>query len=378
MDTAIAIFNDLIMLVFNLALYVMLTPLKKDTKTVRGIMYGTICSLTLLYILCAYVLHVPFAVATILCMSLPSFLLFLILCKYKGSRFLVTFCFIDTVTFIIGALGKIAHIFGGTMSGIISCAVTLALAIGGYLLIRPYGSRYRDLLGQVDKGWAPMAVSGVFNYILLAGFCAYPGPLIQRLEYLPIFFFLCVTICAFYGVFIGLILQKAQLTRANELLQQQQHWHQLAYLDTLTGLANTASYDARTEELQKQEAPPLCHILLLDIDDFKQVNDTYGHPTGNKVLKGAAARLLDLFPAPDFEFFRVGGDEFAAITLGLDTSKVKQTVTRLNSLKLTKDPVCTCSCGFAPVDFSKEKAFEQALSQADKAMYAVKARKKDN
>ena len=379
MDTAIAIFSDIIILVFNLSLYIRLTPLKKDTPLYKGILYTAILVSTGLYMVCSYVFHVPYALASLLCMSIPSFILLLVLCKYKGSRFLVTFCFVDTVTFIIAAFAKFAQVLSGLAGGVVSMAVMLVLCVLTYLSLRPYCPRYRELLEQVPKGWTPMAVSAVFNYILLTIASAYPKPMMERMEYLPVYAFLCVTILVFYVVFIVQILQKAQLTKANQLLQQQQHWHKLAYMDPLTGLANAASYASRTQELEQQDSRDSDYYLLIfDIDDFKHVNDTYGHPAGNEVLKNTAAFFLSSFPPEHFEFFRVGGDEFAAIVSGMTDAQVRDAVEKINTMPLDRKPGCTYSCGSAQVDFSGDQAFHQALGQADRAMYEAKSRKKSN
>ena len=296
METAISLLSDLIMLLFNLALYIKLTPLKKENALYRSLMYGGSCLIGLCYILTAYVFHMPYASASFLCLSVPSFLLFLSLARYKSSRFLVTFCFVDTVTFIIAGCAKILQLRGGLVSQLLSCGALLVLSLGSYILLRPYCSRYRALMEQVTKGWAPMAVSTVFIYILLIAFTAYPSPLKDRFVYLPLFFLLCVTILSFYVVFIVLIVQKAKLTRANLLLQQQQHWHELAYLDELTQVANQAAYADSTEELQNNRGQGRpCALLIFDIDNFKHINDTYGHHTGNTVLRQAASFFLSYF-----------------------------------------------------------------------------------
>lgn len=312
-------------------------------------------------------------------MTIPSFLLFFCLSKYKNSRFLVTFCFVDTVTFIIAAIGKLGLILGGGYGGILSCLLLLALSLTTFLVLRPYYAEYRNLMEQVSTGWAPMAVSTVFIYILLILSTAFPLPLLQRTEYIPVFLLLCVTILSFYAVFIILIIQKGKLTRANLLLQQQRHWQELAYMDELTHLANLAAYSARTHELETEAIHDREYFLLVfDIDEFKAVNDTYGHLEGNEVLKKTANFFLNAFPGANYEFFRIGGDEFAAIASGVMEYEVQDKVRRINTMPKTDKLGCTYSCGYAPVDFGREKAFEQAFVHADEIMYACKSRKKQH
>ena len=375
----ISLVSDLVILLFDLTLYTHLTLLKKETRLYKGLMYTGVTLITIAYVLAAYVFHVPYAAASFLCMTVPSFLMFLYLSKYKNARFLVTFCFVDTITLIIAACGKFCLVLGGTTGGLISCAVLTISSLSTYLLLRPYFPKYRELMDRVSKGWAPMAVSTVFIYILLVAAAAYPSAIITRLEYLPIYLLMCVTILSFYAVFIVLLIQKAKLTQVNTLLQQQQHWHDLAYLDELTKLANPAAYAARTEELQNlAPADTPYGIIIFDIDNFKNVNDTYGHHYGNEVLKKTAQFFLTSFPGEHYEFFRIGGDEFAAIVNGMSEKLIQDQVRGINAMELKQDLGCTYSCGYALVDFTSPKAFEEAFIQADQAMYTVKTAKKEN
>ena len=371
-NTIISLISDLIILLFDLTLYTHLTLLKKENRLYKGLMYSGIVLITAAYILAAYAFHVPYTIASFICMTVPSFLLFLCLSRYKNARFLVTFCFVDTVTLIIAACGKFVLIMGGTTGGLISCIVMLILSIGTYFILRPYFPKYRKLMEQVSKGWAPMAVSTVFIYILLVAAAAYPSPIITRLQYVPFYILMCITILSFYAVFIVMLVQKAKLTSANTLLQQQQHWHDLAYLDELTQLANPAAYKARIDEIQKLSPPDKTYaIMIFDIDNFKNVNDTYGHHYGNEVLKKTADFFLAHFPGENYEFFRIGGDEFSAIVSGLSEKQIQDQAAKINAMPVSGDYVCTCSCGYALVDFSAANAFQEAFIEADQAMYTI-------
>lgn len=91
---------------------------------------------------------------------------------------------------------------------------------------------------------------------------------------------------------------------------------QLAEQDPLTGLSNRRSFDLFLElsvadTLQKKQT---MHLLLLDLDDFKEVNDTYGHQTGDQFLQEAAKRFKTCARSSD-TIARFGGDEFAIILL---------------------------------------------------------------
>ena len=89
---------------------------------------------------------------------------------------------------------------------------------------------------------------------------------------------------------------------------------QLAHHDALTGLANRALFQSRLRAhlLDAQRAPGPLGILLLDVDNFKDINDTLGHPVGDELLKQVATRLSELVRSTD-TVARLGGDEFALV-----------------------------------------------------------------
>jgi len=101
---------------------------------------------------------------------------------------------------------------------------------------------------------------------------------------------------------------------AESLQQHVQQVRQLAVTDPLTGLANRRHFN---EELEREVArhqrfdSPMC-LLFLDIDHFKRVNDTYGHPEGDEVLKGLASTLTATVRTVDL-VCRHGGEEFAVL-----------------------------------------------------------------
>jgi diguanylate cyclase (GGDEF)-like protein len=86
-----------------------------------------------------------------------------------------------------------------------------------------------------------------------------------------------------------------------------------AQTDTLTGLANRAEFEAQlTRALEDRRNRPTVTLMMLDLDRFKQVNDTLGHHAGDDLLRAVSQRLRELV-GPDCEIARLGGDEFAVI-----------------------------------------------------------------
>lgn len=100
--------------------------------------------------------------------------------------------------------------------------------------------------------------------------------------------------------------QRQQITLINEKLKQ------MLELDPLTGLLNKVAQECRGElYLNHIEKTGGITLFLMDLDDFKAVNDRYGHPGGDYVLKETAAKLRSVFPTA--EIGRIGGDEFAVL-----------------------------------------------------------------
>jgi diguanylate cyclase (GGDEF)-like protein len=86
-----------------------------------------------------------------------------------------------------------------------------------------------------------------------------------------------------------------------------------AYVDALTNLPNRASFDLALKSLSCAE-PGAWALLILDLDNLKTINDTFGHPVGDALLQAVASRVRDSV-APD-RVFRMGGDEFAVVLHG--------------------------------------------------------------
>lgn len=95
---------------------------------------------------------------------------------------------------------------------------------------------------------------------------------------------------------------KQDITEEKALAERTRY---LAEVDAMTGLSNRGRFQARMSE-------PLGVLLLIDLDGFKQVNDTYGHALGDECLRQAAFRLSNLCRKGDF-VARIGGDEFAVV-----------------------------------------------------------------
>jgi diguanylate cyclase (GGDEF)-like protein len=157
-------------------------------------------------------------------------------------------------------------------------------------------------------------------------------------------------------------------------------------LDDLTGLLRRRSFFRRWQALLNEcrRLGESCGVLMIDIDHFKRVNDTHGHPTGDEVIRRIAG-LLKQYESPNCVPCRLGGEEFAVAVRGSDAEVlaiaefIRRAAERLHGPVLGPDgePLrgvqwkCTLSVGMA----STQKAgFDPArlLRAADEALYRAK------
>lgn len=109
-------------------------------------------------------------------------------------------------------------------------------------------------------------------------------------------------------------LERQVAERTAELSASQQQLHQYAYFDTLTGLQNRRAFNEQFRTMLEQAGRAPCQfaLLLIDLDNFKHVNDLFGHDSGDALLVQAAWRLREAVREDDF-LARLGGDEFAVL-----------------------------------------------------------------
>jgi len=155
---------------------------------------------------------------------------------------------------------------------------------------------------------------------------------------------------------------------------------ELARLDPLTGLANRVTYHARLEQLMQSRAPAA--VFCLDLDRFKAVNDTLGHPIGDALLRKVAERLLGLVREGDV-VARLGGDEFAILIPGVTrpepaealASRMVDLIGRTYALEgHVLNVTSSIGVALAPAD---GKDADVLLKNADLALYRAKAEGRD-
>ncbi|HWK27218.1 MAG TPA: EAL domain-containing protein [Solirubrobacter sp.] len=168
---------------------------------------------------------------------------------------------------------------------------------------------------------------------------------------------------------IALTALLALLDRAGRRRAHDASLRRLAYQDSLTGLGNRPLFERRIAETLARDEPAA--VAFLDLDDFKQVNDSLGHPAGDRLLEICGERLRRAVRAGDV-VARLGGDEFAILARGVDdidtlTARVFDVLAAPVMLEGKRLHL------HASVGVATTEAGPDLLRNADLAMYAAKA-----
>ena len=168
-----------------------------------------------------------------------------------------------------------------------------------------------------------------------------------------------------YASQVAIALTNARLFEAQQ---------ELATRDPLTGLLNHREFhETLARELERcRRHGGEVGVVMLDLDDFKLVNDTGGHADGDTLLRRVATALTETSRASDL-VFRVGGDEFALVLSDADTDEAETAAARARQAVSELDPRTRASCGIAswPAAGPSKDAL---LARADASLYSAKHR----
>jgi diguanylate cyclase (GGDEF)-like protein len=188
--------------------------------------------------------------------------------------------------------------------------------------------------------------------------------------------------CAFVGLY-GSSLRKMLQSRNFELREAYRRIEELAELDDLTGSFNRRCImrilDDKIAQAQRNAMP--CSIALIDLDWFKRINDAYGHPTGDEVLRTFAITVFANIRTID-RFGRYGGEEFLLVLPDTPAERAARILDRLRTIIADLDWSAfspglrvTISAGIATL--RPDETPDSFLARADSALYTAKARGRD-
>ena len=170
-----------------------------------------------------------------------------------------------------------------------------------------------------------------------------------------------------------------KLTRQTQALQEAQaKLKEQANRDPMTNMHNRRYFAQMSEKIvsiAKRTKEPL-GFMMIDIDNFKKVNDTYGHNVGDEVIKMLANKLISRVRESDIAA-RFGGEEFAIILPNTDlksASEVAETIRlEVEQIKYNDNLHFTISIGVSELNHEDTKSVTEALNNSDKALYEAKA-----
>jgi diguanylate cyclase (GGDEF)-like protein/PAS domain S-box-containing protein len=166
-----------------------------------------------------------------------------------------------------------------------------------------------------------------------------------------------------------------QILKEQNILVEKETYKELSEHDVLTGINNRRSFDDKFSELSNvalRYGRPLS-LIMFDIDHFKNINDTYGHETGDSVLKELASIIKEALRTTDF-FARYGGEEFMIIAQETPITTAKELAERLRykteNHSFTVGLSITCSFGLT--EAKKIDTYKDIINRVDAALYEAK------
>ena len=207
-------------------------------------------------------------------------------------------------------------------------------------------------------------------------FARFDGRANDKLLYVNLFITIVLVISSYMiaRYLLRLEIEKHILIKESDQ-KQIQLTEQLKY-DSLTGLYNMSTFYSNLNAAQDKDEFPLS-VAVIDIDNFKNVNDTYGHDNGNTVLI-YLARLLEAHCSVMGSVYRYGGEEFVVIFRSMAAEEVMPVIEDIQHIFETyqfdfaPQVSITFSCGIAS-SYQKHSKVRELFNNADKAMYIAKA-----
>ena len=196
------------------------------------------------------------------------------------------------------------------------------------------------------------------------------------LQYTSVFDLLFETLLGFGTVMVLMESVRGEVEQANrKLTEARDQLELLVQVDPLTEALNRHAFDSLLRRPENgQESKTSGSVAVIDIDNLKPINDTFGHTVGDKAIRAVARAMRSLVRADDM-LFRWGGDEFLVLMFNLPEADAQRRMEKLNALleengrRWTGVPI-TVTVSFGVAGFSSLTELGSAIESADKAMYA--------
>jgi len=171
-----------------------------------------------------------------------------------------------------------------------------------------------------------------------------------------------------------------------ELIAANAQLKKLALIDELTGLPNRRSFREFVDKMMQNDTDSIVSIIMIDIDNFKQYNDYYGHDKGDWALKAVATQINALLENTDQIAVRWGGEEFIYIAFNkgheaiievADSIKSKILDLKIPNQGSSTSPYLTISLGTSTGTIASPKNISRIINMADQALYLAKSNGKN-
>jgi len=239
-------------------------------------------------------------------------------------------------------------------------ALPLGVAAGAPYAIVIYGTSWSKYQGDT------IVLTVLASLLIIVGYYTSPGSHIANwtVEANRLLSLLMVLLCAI------LVVQRRFVDEVNTRLKVMVH------TDSMTGAGNRLAFDLAVQQeiLRTERYQRPFSLIIFDIDNFKSVNDCYGHDIGDVVIRRVCSEAQSVLRSSD-ALFRVGGEEFSVLSLEADLSKAELVAEKIRvavagcTIKEIAAPV-TVSLGVA--EFDKNDGKDTLIKRADQAMYNSK------
>jgi two-component system, cell cycle response regulator len=239
----------------------------------------------------------------------------------------------------------------------VTYAVALALFVLAARCQRPVTPGTEEVIRRRRVSWMPyVAVAGGFVVLLVSELSKTPG----------------TAVIALAATALAILVSARQLVGQRELIAAQDELHALATTDALTGLGNRRMLlaDLNRQAQTVSSAHPLL-LVLLDLNGFKNYNDTFGHPAGDALLARLANALTHAVESFGGRAYRPGGDEFCVIAPDASQQSTVESAVSDALCETGKGFAISTAFGSAVIPNDATNATE-AMRVADTAMYAQK------
>ena len=237
---------------------------------------------------------------------------------------------------------------------------------------------YKSLLPSYQKarvffssGWWKLNVILVFFFIQFLNQYAFN---IDMSNARDIVFDFVIFSIIFYLTLILIFNLVKDSAEMNKKTYENDELKNVAYIDALTNMQNRSAYEKFTRRQvlnHRKNAGTSFIFVILDINGFKNINDTKGHAAGDEILKQVGTFINEYFERYNCESYRFGGDEFVLLMKDIQLSYVENLIVKLNEELFNFNNI-TLSHGCSEVDFNNTNPFHVALKTADAIMYSNK------